>query len=96
MIEYDEIGKVLAEEPVFGADGSLAKAGVYAKGWHVNTPVKVEELSAYEIIPAPKSPQRIYDGVETTFLRFANKQAFDDVIAALEAEGETEEEPEEE
>lgn len=80
-LEHSVIGQLIDEPGTYGEDGKELAAPAYRDGWHVNMTELVPELSQYQVFPA--EPYRVYGGVYTVFLRFADEGEWLSVASAL-------------
>ena len=71
MSEHSVIGTIIDAPGTYNEEGSEVTAPSYLEGWHVNMIELVPELAAHQVFPP--HPLRVYAGVETVFLRFADE-----------------------
>lgn len=83
MVELSVIGLIEKSRGTYDSDGNEISPPKYVKGWHVNTHKSIPELKPFEITVS--TPERVYLGADTIFLRFKNEQEFEEVAAKLES-----------
>ena len=69
--EHSVIGLIVDQPGTYDEEGNELTPPTYIEGWHVNMTELLPDLAQYQVFP--EEPLRVYAGIDTVFLRFADE-----------------------